>query len=243
MMNAKRLRFVLGLAAVSILCSGVSVALAASGHDATGAPRGVALPTDGPHTVPPWVWHHDLNPPAGPNDTPLGAGGTTGAIPFADRMIGFPWHMEFEIAGGPAGNLAGVLAVTVPGGGWAFPYPALLAGEKFTVAFPGPPTHAFNEIVWAEVPERGAWTITYTNLTAAALEVDGGISETKDLDGNVPPTEFDFGEEGPPPCDVLIELELTPIPAVSEWGMIVMVLLALTAGTVVFARWRRPTVA
>lgn len=35
----------------------------------------------------------------------------------------------------------------------------------------------------------------------------------------------------------------TVVPAVSEWGMIVMVLLALTAGTVVFARWRRPAAA
>lgn len=34
-----------------------------------------------------------------------------------------------------------------------------------------------------------------------------------------------------------------PVPAVSEWGMIVMILLALTAGTVVFARWRRPAAA
>ncbi len=34
-----------------------------------------------------------------------------------------------------------------------------------------------------------------------------------------------------------------PIPTVSEWGLIVMVLLALTAGTIVFARRRRPTLA
>ena len=33
------------------------------------------------------------------------------------------------------------------------------------------------------------------------------------------------------------------IPTVSEWGLIVMVLLALTAGTIVFARRRRPAVA
>ncbi len=33
------------------------------------------------------------------------------------------------------------------------------------------------------------------------------------------------------------------IPTVSEWGLIIMTLLALTAGTIVFARRRRPTVA
>ncbi len=33
------------------------------------------------------------------------------------------------------------------------------------------------------------------------------------------------------------------IPTVSEWGLIVMLLLALTAGTIVFARRRRPAVA
>ncbi len=33
------------------------------------------------------------------------------------------------------------------------------------------------------------------------------------------------------------------IPTVSEWGLIVMTLLALTAGTIVFGRWRRPAVA
>ena len=34
-----------------------------------------------------------------------------------------------------------------------------------------------------------------------------------------------------------------PIPTVSEWGLIIMTLLALTAGTIVFARRRRPTMA
>ncbi len=36
---------------------------------------------------------------------------------------------------------------------------------------------------------------------------------------------------------------LAPVPTVSEWGLIVMTLLALTAGTIVFARRRRPAVA
>ncbi len=34
-----------------------------------------------------------------------------------------------------------------------------------------------------------------------------------------------------------------PVPTVSEWGLIVMLLLSLTAGTIVFARRRRPAVA
>ena len=36
---------------------------------------------------------------------------------------------------------------------------------------------------------------------------------------------------------------VSPIPTVSEWGLIIMTLLALTAGTIVFARRRRPAVA
>ena len=37
--------------------------------------------------------------------------------------------------------------------------------------------------------------------------------------------------------------EVDAIPTVSEWGLIIMALLALTAGTIVFARRRRPAVA
>ena len=37
--------------------------------------------------------------------------------------------------------------------------------------------------------------------------------------------------------------EPAAIPTVSEWGLIIMTLLALTAGTIVFARRRRPTLA
>ena len=33
------------------------------------------------------------------------------------------------------------------------------------------------------------------------------------------------------------------VPTVSEWGLIVMTLLLLTAGTIVFSRRRRPTLA
>ncbi len=43
-----------------------------------------------------------------------------------------------------------------------------------------------------------------------------------------------------PPCP---PLPTCAIPTVSEWGLIVMALLALTAGTIVFARRRRPAVA
>ena len=43
---------------------------------------------------------------------------------------------------------------------------------------------------------------------------------------------------GTPDC-----LEPGVIPAVSEWGMIVLTILVLTAGTIVFSRWKRPTAA
>ena len=59
---------------------------------------------------------------------------------------------------------------------------------------------------------------------------DGACSESED-ECNCP---IDCGTE----CD-----DLPPIPTVSEWGLIIMTLLALTAGTIVFARRRRPTLA
>ncbi len=40
-----------------------------------------------------------------------------------------------------------------------------------------------------------------------------------------------------------ITVNSAPIPTVSEWGLIVMTLLALTAGTIVFGRRRKPAVA
>ena len=60
-----------------------------------------------------------------------------------------------------------------------------------------------------------------------------------DLDGRYQGDETtcadDDGDGVPDECEDL------SIPAVSEWGLVVMALLMLTAGTVVFARRRRPT--
>ncbi len=45
------------------------------------------------------------------------------------------------------------------------------------------------------------------------------------------------------PSDCGTECVVSPVPTVSEWGLIVMTLLLLTAGTIVFGRRRRPAVA
>ena len=75
----------------------------------------------------------------------------------------------------------------------------------------------------------------------------------QDPDPNVP--RFVFGEESSNACvdvelDGTVFVETIPIageggaiPTVTEWGLIIMTLLALTAGTIVFARRRRPAVA
>ena len=57
--------------------------------------------------------------------------------------------------------------------------------------------------------------------------------EDADCDDGEPNTTDTCGDGGC--CQVTI-------PTVSEWGLIVMTLLALTAGTIVFARRRRPAV-
>ena len=47
------------------------------------------------------------------------------------------------------------------------------------------------------------------------------------------------GTIGPQDCgDVCPECEITPIPTVSEWGLAVMTLLVIGAGTIVFRRFR-----
>lgn len=75
----------------------------------------------------------------------------------------------------------------------------------------------------------------------------------QDPDPNGP--RFVFGEASSNACvdvdlDGTVTIETIPlageggaIPTVSEWGLIIMTLLALTAGTLVFARRRRPAVA
>lgn len=84
----------------------------------------------------------------------------------------------------------------------------------------------------------------YTTVIRRALPsfpTEGTIcSLIVDPDGDVDETEI--GAESNNQKDIVFG-QSDHIPAVSEWGMIVMILLALTAGTVVFARWRRPAAA
>jgi hypothetical protein len=150
--------------------------------------------------------------------------------------------MEFELEGQPpAGNPAGNLVIMVPGGGWIRPYPALAVGATFTVAFPSPP-HDFNEIVWPEVPEIAAWSITWSNFTAFTIGVDDGISETKDPDGDQPVTQFDFVTGDPlPDSAVVVEFvyEGSGTPSLTQWGLIILLIIMASIATWVVFKKRR----
>ncbi len=205
-----------------------------------GPPPPVDLPTVPPHAAPPYVWHHDLTAPGAGSTVPLAAGGgTTGPLGFVDALAALPWHMESELEGMGAGNGPGNLVVWVVGqGGWIFPYPASAPGATFTVAFPAPP-HDSNEIVYPEVPEVGAWTITYTNNTPALIGMDGSVVETDDPDGNQPPTPFDLEGDPPDTMDVLITIGQERVPSVTNWGLIILALLLVVSAVYVIYRRRQ----
>jgi hypothetical protein len=85
-------------------------------------------------------------------------------------------------------------------------------------------------------------------LRAGSPAIDAGDNATvtvpTDLDGNPrfvdDPITRDTGKGTPPIVDVgAYEFEGTPIPTLSEWGFVVMMLVLLTAGTAIIRR-RRP---
>ena len=111
-------------------------------------------------------------------------------------------------------------------------------------------------------PETGAWTSEFVSVTPfGEPRPQGGVRFVSDGAGLAAGELFDltfamiddaddgyemygFETEFDEYFDLALEVDnLTPIPTVSEWGLIFMALLALTAGTIVFARRRRPTLA
>jgi hypothetical protein len=72
----------------------------------------------------------------------------------------------------------------------------------------------------------------------------GGVFADFDFDGDVDCTDweaFELAWTGPGDPPPLAPCDLNPIPAVSDWGVAVMTLLLLTAGTILFRRVPRPS--
>ncbi len=80
--------------------------------------------------------------------------------------------------------------------------------------------------------------VAYVEFTATSAGLAGFVLEPAQSEssaynrGLIPPSDIEYGS-----CDVLF---IGTVPAVSEWGMLVMALLVLTAGTLVFMRRRCP---
>ena len=87
-------------------------------------------------------------------------------------------------------------------------------------------------------PKKGNFVFSLGVLCALAMPMTNVFGEPGYCGDGI----CNFGED----CESC-EMDCGPcepaIPTVSEWGLIVMTLLALTAGTIVFARRRRPTLA
>lgn len=87
-------------------------------------------------------------------------------------------------------------------------------------------------------PEKRKFVFSLGVLCALAMPMTNVFGEPGYCGDGI----CNFGED----CESC-EMDCGPcepaIPTVSEWGLIVMTLLALTAGTIVFARRRRPAVA
>ena len=101
------------------------------------------------------------------------------------------------------------------------------------------PPLAAAAIVWPVTPGQLPPAAASANFAAVDLAppTPVGILGTHFI--AIPP--FEGGREG---GDDSPKLFTSPaVPAVSEWGLIVMIVLVLTAGTIVFSRWRRPLAA
>jgi len=87
-------------------------------------------------------------------------------------------------------------------------------------------------------PKKGKFVFSLGVLCALAMPMTNVFGEPGYCGDGI----CNFGET----CESC-EMDCGPcqpaIPTVSEWGLIVMTLLALTAGTIVFARRRRTTLA
>jgi hypothetical protein len=229
----------------------------------SGPPTPIDLPTNPPHHTDNvggyfWRYHHDPIVTAGAPNMPVPPGQFS--IRFKDNMNGYSWHMEFELEGPAKKGIIspGVLVIKVPGGGWMYDYGSLAAGQTFTIACPAGAGHDFPGIVWEErrVQEIGGWRITYKNNTATPILVDCGISECVDpirsgcttCDPNQPDhcilaeTPFDFVGDVPIEPDILIEIVREPtgkVPTLTQWGLIILVILVVGSGIWLMIKRRR----
>ena len=96
---------------------------------------------------------------------------------------------------------------------------------------------------------KSHWDALHPTLTHRFVDNEDGTFELIGDDisvevGDIGDTHEVVGDpDGVPFNPTLLWTGGTPIPTVSEWGLIVMTLLLLTAGTVVFGRRRRPAAA
>ena len=197
----------------------------------------------------------NVTPPAGgvPAVPPVGAptfGVFDTAVPAgrADSPTGWGATLLAAIAANPA-VVAG--PITFGPGNTAQMTIASAAGTRLglrAISTTMPPLPAPLTTMPPLAAAAAAWPPTPGQLPAAAASANFasvdlapptpvGILGTHFI--AIPP--FDGGREGGKDAPKLFTS--LAVPAVTEWGMIVMVLLALTAGTVVFARWRRPAAA
>lgn len=218
-----------------------------------GPPTPIDLPTMPEHTG--YTIHHDLVAPAPPGTNVTlnafpGQGSTTGLIGFVDGLVSTNlWHLEFELEGGAAGNAAGNLIVVLPDGqGWTIPHGALGPGATFTVAYSDPVVHDHDELAAAEpwFQEARGWQINYTNLTPAAILVDGGISELPEdrIEGHVDlqASQYDFYDFNYSTDETTVVIQLTgphPIPSHTNLGLLILTALLLLSGLYVAYKRRQ----
>jgi hypothetical protein len=195
----------------------------------------VVLPTLPAHPAPPFVYHLDpvlpvvdwaIAPAVGP------AGRVV--VPFADALASpaEPWHWETEWVNNGAAPI--VMPIIFRGPGAGFPVAGVL-----TVA---PATSVVIEFVFNEAPEVGAWKYGMIPMVGnPAFDHDASVCE-KDDHGPPPlPPELVLDDlaviEAMDHTEVIIGPE--NIPTLSTWGLMILLLLLVTAGVFTVVRRRR----
>ena len=111
--------------------------------------------------------------------------------------------------------------------------------------------------IWVQITYKTAVAPVVYEVFAWPSEIDGELVEVVDDELGSrretwvlhPNPEREYVNISLPPFATLDQLVIDTIstgpeiPTVSEWGLIIMTLLLLTAGTIVFRRWRRPAAA
>ena len=188
------------------------------------------LPTNPPHTIPPFVYH--LDPPAADFSIPANTGPAVAVSQiFTDGVLQppYPWHWETEWRNTNAFPIILPLIFRAPG--------VVVAG---ILTLP-PGTTAVIEIVFNEVPETGTWKYSMRPMIFnPAFDHDVGVCEDPPP-GPIPdyPPEFEERPLEEIEASDHIEVGLGVLtPTVSTWGMIALALLLLAAATLIIRRRR-----